>query len=182
MLDAWKQIQAPIQLRIAGDGDLAEIVRNAAASDPRIQLLGRLPGDQILQQMGQASALVFPSVWYEGQPKTIIESFATGTPVIASNLGSMSDMITPGKTGAHVIPGNATDLAATIERLFSTRALNGMRAACRREFESQYTADANYRGLMSVYESALESATVKNPAEIKTVPDPVFISSANSQR
>ena len=180
MLDAWKQIASPIPLKIAGDGELADLVRNAAASDPRIQLLGRLPVDQILQQMGQAAALIFPSVWYEGQPKTIIESFAAGTPVIASNLGSMSDMITPGKTGEHVAPGNAAELAATVEQLFAGHTLSAMRSACRREFESLYTAEANYRGLMSIYESALDPA---DPAagrpEMKTVPDPVFISNAH---
>jgi len=157
LLDAWKELQGGIRLKIAGDGELASLVRDAAATDPRIQYLGRLSPDQVFDLMGQASALIFPSVWYEGLPKTILESFARGTPVIASNLGSMSGLITPGRTGEHFIPGDPADLAATITRLFSNGSLQSLRASTRDEFESRYTADANYRMLMEVYESVTRS-------------------------
>jgi glycosyltransferase involved in cell wall biosynthesis len=153
MLKAWKQIRGDIQLKIAGDGELAPLVRDAAASDSRIHFVGRLPSDQIYDLLGHAAALVFPSVWYEGLPKTILESFAKGTPVIASNLGSMSDLITDGRTGAHFTPGNPADLARTITRLFAGDELQAMRSIAREEFEQLYTGDANYRMLMDVYES-----------------------------
>ena len=151
-MNAWKILRADIQLKIAGDGELAPLVRDAAASDPRIEYLGRLSPERVSDLMGRASALIFPSVWYEGLPKTILESFARGTPVIASNLGSMSDLITPGRTGEHFIPGDANDLAATVTRMFADDTLQSLRPGVRDEFESRYTADANYRMLMDVYE------------------------------
>jgi len=157
LLNAWKQLHGDIPLKIAGDGELASVVRDAAATDPRIEYIGRLPPDQVYDLMGQATALIFPSVWYEGLPKTILESFARGTPVIASNLGSMSDLITPGRTGEHFTPGDPAELATTITRLFSDGSLQSLRASVRDEFESRYTADANYRMLMDVYESVTRS-------------------------
>jgi glycosyltransferase involved in cell wall biosynthesis len=153
LLQAWKQLHGNIKLKIAGDGELANLARDAAANDPRIEFVGRLPPGQVYEVMGQARALIFPSVWYEGLPKTILESFARGTPVIASNLGSMSSLITPQRTGAHFNPGDPADLASTITRLYSDNSLHAMRAGTREEYESQYTADANYRMLMDVYES-----------------------------
>ncbi len=157
LLKAWKQLRGDIQLKIAGDGEMASAVRDAAAVDPRIHFMGRLPQDQVYDVMGQASALMFPSVWYEGLPKTILESFARGTPVVASNLGSMSDLIVEGRTGAHFTPGNPADLARTVARLFTGNELESMRSSTREEFESLYTGDANYRMLMDVYESVLRT-------------------------
>ncbi len=154
LLNAWNLLKAPITLKIAGDGDLAEPVRAAAAGDPRIQWLGRQPAAEIYRLMGEAAALVFPSLWYEGLPKTILESFAKGTPVIASRLGSMIHLIKDGQTGDHFNPGDPTDLAATMARIFADPTkLHSMRATARSEYELQYTAEANYRMLMDVYES-----------------------------
>jgi glycosyltransferase involved in cell wall biosynthesis len=153
LLKAWKQLPGDIRLKIAGDGELANLAREAAATDPRIEFIGRLPPDQIYELMGQATALIFPSVWYEGLPKTILESFARGTPVIASNLGSMSSLIVPGRTGDHFTAGSPADLAGAISRRFADGSLPAMRAGAREEFESRYTAEANYRMLMDVYES-----------------------------
>jgi glycosyltransferase involved in cell wall biosynthesis len=158
LLKAWKQLRSDIQLKIAGDGELAPMVRDAAASDPRIQFVGRLPTDQIYDLLGHAAALIFPSVWYEGLPKTILESYAKGTPVIASNLGSMSDVIVDGRTGAHFTSGNPADLARTITRLFASGELVAMRKSVREEFDTLYTGDANYRMLMDVYESVSQGA------------------------
>ncbi len=157
LLNAWKQLPGDTGLKIAGDGELAAAVRDAAASDPRIQFLGRIPPDQVFDLMGESTALIFPSVWYEGLPKTIIEAYARGTPVIASNLGSMADLITPGRTGAHFIPGDAADLAAVLKRMLASGELQSLRATAREEFEAHYTADANHRMLMEVYESVTQS-------------------------
>ena len=157
MLQAWKQLSAPIELRIAGDGDMAQAVKEAAAADPRIKFVGRLPVEKIAEMMGQAAALIFPSVWYEGLPKTIVEAFARGTPVIASRLGSMTELITDGQTGAHFTAGDADSLAATVARLFANDSLKKMRPTVREQFESYYTAEANYRMLMDIYETVAQS-------------------------
>ena len=152
LLKAWKHLPERLELKIAGDGELAPLVRDAAATDPRIHFVGRLPPHQINDLMGKAAALIFPSVWYEGLPKTILESYARGTPVIASKLGSMIELIEDGKTGRHFNPGDAVDLAATVSRAFADGSLAAMRSAVRERFVSRYTADANYKMLMEVYD------------------------------
>ena len=152
LLKAWKLLPDPIELKIAGDGELAPHVRDAAANNPRIHFVGRLPSDQVNDLMGKAAALIFPSVWYEGLPKTIIEAYARGTPVIGSNLGSMTDLIQDGITGAHFSPGDPIDLAATLSRLLGSRALPTMRPAARDRYLSRYTPEANYQILLEIYQ------------------------------
>ena len=156
LLSAWKKLGAAIPLKIMGDGELAPAVRDAAAGDSRIEWLGRRPLDEVYHRMGEAAALVFPSLWYEGLPKTIIESFAKGTPVIASRLGSMAELIADGRTGVHFTAGDSDDLAAAVGRLLAdANRLQSMRLEARKEFEARYTADQNARMLSAVYDSAL---------------------------
>jgi glycosyltransferase involved in cell wall biosynthesis len=109
--------------------------------------------------MKNAFALIFPSVWYEGLPVTIVEAYAAGLPVIAGKLGSMSTLIVHGQTGLHFRHGDSDDLAARIEWAFAHPAeLARMRRQARVEFEAKYTAKQNYEMLMNVYEMALEQS------------------------
>ena len=71
-----------------------------------------------LRIVADATCLLLPSLWYEGFPRTIVEAFACGTPVIASRLGSMIDLIDDGRTGLLFEPGNAGDLVTNIRQLF----------------------------------------------------------------
>ena len=64
-----------------------------------IEYLGRQPREKVLSLMRDATALIFPSVWYEGFPMTILEAYASGLPVVASDLGSMASIIADKITG-----------------------------------------------------------------------------------
>ena len=106
--------------------------------------------------MREARVLIFPSECYEGSPMTIIEAFACGLPVIASNLGSMAEAVTHGKTGLLFDPGDAMDLARKVRWAFEhPQAVEAMRVAARREFEEKYTAERNYEMLMAIYATAI---------------------------
>ncbi len=71
---------------------------------------GLLGKEDVQHLMRSSTALVFPSIWYEGMPMTILEAFSLGTPVIASNLGAMASMIQHGVNGLHFEAGNPTSL------------------------------------------------------------------------
>ena len=155
LLAAWRKLQPNLQLRIVGDGEGADDVRAAAAADPRIQWLGPQPIETVYRLMGEATALVFPSVWYEAQPKTVIEAMAVGTPVIASGRGAAAGMVRHGVTGVHFETGNATALAAAVEAVADGPS-SDMRTAARAEYLRQYTPDQNYARLMEIYAAARE--------------------------
>lgn len=91
LLTAFKN--SPFKLKIAGDGPLRYKVMEALKESSAITYLGNLNHTEVLDEMRKAQALIFPSVWYEGMPMTIIEAFSSGTPVIASNIGAMTSMI-----------------------------------------------------------------------------------------
>ena len=158
LLAAWQRLARPVPLKIVGDGPLAEQVKAAAAANPNIEYLGRRPLAELLDVIGGAACLVMPSVWYETFGRTIIEAYAKGTPVVASRLGAMAELVDEGRTGLLFEAGNAADLAAAVDRLLADpAALAQMRQAARREFEDKYTAAANYRQLMALYDRACDA-------------------------
>jgi len=156
LFQAWERIGEKMPLKIVGDGQLADTVADAIQKLKGVEWLGRQPKEQVLALMKEATVLVFPSLWYEGFGLTIIEAYAVGLPVIASNLGSPSSLVDHGRTGLHFRPGDPGDLAAQIELVLTHPAeLTQMRQEARAEFEAKYTAGRNYQMLMNIYERVL---------------------------
>ncbi len=164
MIDAWKTAACPGRLIVAGEGPLAALVAREASQTPSIVHLGRRPLEEIYRLLGDARALVFPSTWYEGMPRIIVEALSRGTPVIASDLGSMTEMITEGRNGRHVEPGDAGSLARAMRSAFDrTEEMYSMRASARNEFELKYTAERNYDLLMGIYSRVLGYEAAAEP-------------------
>ena len=152
-------------LKIVGDGPLAPTVKLAAEQNSRIEWLGSRSLTEVLTLVGDATMLVMPSIWYETFGRTIIEAYACGTPVIASNLGAMAELVVDGETGLLFAPGNADDLAAKVRSLASDSArLSAMRRAARLEFEAKYTAESNYHQLIELYSRAMANHGVEADA------------------
>src|SRR5690606_5262065 len=108
LLDAFTRTDH--QLRIAGDGPLREQVIAAAQASPNITYLGNLSRTAIGHQLAECTALLFPSIWFEGLPMTLLEAFAAGTPVIVSDLGAMRSLVHEGQNGWRFAANDATAL------------------------------------------------------------------------
>lgn len=163
LLTAWKHLNLAYPLKIVGDGPLAKQVSEAAKQIPSIEWLGRRSPSEVYELMGQAVFLVFPSEWYEGLPRTVIEAFAKGTPVIASKIGSLTGLIEHGRTGFHFRPGDAQNLAAIIEwALAHPIDISTMRQAAREEFLAKYTSEVNYQQLIEIYTLLSKKAHSQN--------------------
>jgi glycosyltransferase involved in cell wall biosynthesis len=159
ILDAWNQESLLPNLHIVGEGPELPLAEEAAKRDPRIQVFGKLPHAQLLVKMGEATAIMITSLWYETFGRTIVESFSKGTPVIASNLGAMAELVRDGITGVKFEAGDARSLIDAVQRLTKQHTdLASIRSNCRREFEERYTPEANYKQLIAIYERAIEVA------------------------
>ncbi|HBE19602.1 MAG TPA: glycosyl transferase family 1 [Cyanobacteria bacterium UBA11149] len=156
LIAAWKHLGGKTPLKIVGDGPQAFRVAEVVKDLPGIELLGRLSQKEVLDLMKEALVLIFPSLWYEGFPMTIVEAYAVGVPVIASQIGSLSSLMDSYRTGIHFRPGDAEDLAAKVEWTLSHPAeLSQMRRNARAEFEGKYTAKANYQKLIEIYQEMM---------------------------
>ncbi len=159
LLQAWQHLNHDLGLKILGDGPLAQAVADAAARDRRISWLGHQAPEDVFKLIGDAKFLIMPSVWYEAFGLTMIEAYAKGTPVIASRMGAMTELVQPNKTGFLYEPGKACALAETVSAaLDQPECLKSMRTAARKAYERLYSASANYKQLLTLYETAIEDS------------------------
>lgn len=166
LLAAWEQLSEDIPLKIVGGGPLESQVREAAANDPRIEYMGFCDTQAVYGLMGKAGCLMFPSIWYEGLPKTIVESFACGTPVLTSDIGAQAEVVVQSETGLHFKVGDAEDMRYQIALMFGDRLkLSEMRRTARETYEKLYGESENYHRLMEVYEIAMRNVS---SAKVKT--------------
>ncbi|RZI85809.1 MAG: glycosyltransferase family 1 protein [Rubrivivax sp.] len=118
--------------------------------------LGFRPLPEVLSLMASAAYLVLPSVCYEGFPRTIVEAYACGLPVIASRLGSMAELVDDGQTGLLFTPGDPADLAAKLAWAAANPAeMRRMGQIGRERYEQRFTPDINHRELLHIYEQAI---------------------------
>jgi glycosyltransferase involved in cell wall biosynthesis len=140
-----------VQIDVVGEGPEAESVRGCR----QMQWAGWLPSEEVYRRMAQAAYLVMPSLWYENFPRTLVEAFACGLPVIASRLGALEELVEDGRTGLHFTPGDSADLARKLMWAESNPdAMRRMGLEARREYERRYTPEVNYARLIEIYEEA----------------------------
>lgn len=172
LLRAWAQMPASATLRIVGDGPSRPQLEAMAQGYSNVEFLGWLPRERVFESMKGARFLVFPSEWYENLPLAIIEAFACGVPVLASGLGAMQELVEHGRTGLLFRPGDPEDLARTMVHAWNQREyMVRLGHQARREYETKYTAAANYRQLIDIYTQVLAKRALA--AEPQPVPTPV---------
>ena len=119
--------------------------------------IGRIDQDRFAAESQQraARAVVFPSIWEEPFGLTIIEAYASGTPVIAARVGAPAELVEDGVTGLTFRPGDAEDLAQRLRwALTHPTEMAAMGAEARRRYDARFTAEANHRDLLAVYAEA----------------------------
>ncbi|WOH84247.1 glycosyltransferase [Bradyrhizobium sp. BEA-2-5] len=142
-----------VPLRVVGEGP--ERAALEARAPDHVTFLGGLSRDEVLREMANARALVVPSLWYEGFPMVVVEAFARGTPVVASEIGGLAEVVSDGKTGALVPPGDAAALRKRISEVLGAAELTaGWGRAARAAYLERYVPDENCRLLEAIYARA----------------------------
>lgn len=150
--------RANFPLRIAGDGP--ELAALRARATDNVTFLGSISRADVALEMSSAAALVVPSLWYEGFPMVVVEAFSRGTPVIASALGALAEIVSDGVTGLHSPAGNVNTLIECVNRLLGDPAFTSRCGkAARDTFCRLYTPEKNLIQLESIYQKFAETTT-----------------------
>lgn len=149
-------------LKVAGVGPCASLLEGLRGT----QILGHLTPSVLKHEMSSAIAVVAPSVCYETFGMVVVEAFAAKTPVIASNIGVLPNLVKDGVTGILFESGNAQDLA--VKMLWAQQhpeQMAQMGKNARTLYQAEFTAERNYQQLMAIYQDAI--AEVKENARQK---------------
>lgn len=115
-----------------------------------VEFLGEVGGAAKLALLGGATCLLNPLAWSEPFGMVMIEALACGTPVVATPVGAVPEIVDDGITG--FIRAGATDLCDALRRVSTLD-----RGACRAAAEERFSADRMVRDHVRVYESVVRS-------------------------
>lgn len=109
--------------------------------------------DGVLSRLIESSRFtVLPSLWYENQPYSIMESYAFGKPVVASNIGGIPELVKNGKTGLLFDHRSEHDLALKIKRLWDNPSrIRRMGKFAKNYSTSTFSPEAHYSQIINVY-------------------------------
>lgn len=167
LLKAWTLLKSPTALKIVGDGQLSSEVQEFCRQNPTAEWLGTKSASELKDLMGAASLFVFPSEWYEPFGRVAIESFAKGTPVAASNMAAMAEIVEDGVNGFLFHPGDSQDLAFKLQWAQDhPDQLNLLRQSARHCYEQKYTASQNCDLLIHAYQLAQRKASLAKASAV----------------
>ena len=155
LAEAWTKYKPHLPLKVVGQGE-SKHLRSALLESGRVEMLGWQSQEEVLELMAEATCLILPSRWYETFGRTMAEALSRGTPVVASNLGAMAELVRHEETGFLFPPGDAAALAQSVNRIAEdTPGTQCMRERARRDFLARFTRDRSYRQLQTIYSAAL---------------------------
>jgi glycosyltransferase involved in cell wall biosynthesis len=144
-------------LDVVGEGPEGESLaaRAHAVAPGRVRFHGRVPKASVLEHLRSARVAVVPSRWYENQPIALLEAFAAGVPVVASDVGGLPELVVPGRTGTLVPMNDPAALAAALRAYLEDpdRAVREGREA-RRRVEEEFSAADHLDRLHECYSEA----------------------------
>ena len=157
LLKAFQKLDK-IDLKIAGEGNQEDKLKKFVCESniSCVEFLGFVTGSHKWKLLQNARFSVIPSQCYEHFPRSVLESFSQGTPVIASRIGGLPELIEDGRNGLLFEPGDSDDLAQKIDYLYrnSDKVLEMSRYA-RKCVEERYSAERHYERLMAICKRAI---------------------------
>lgn len=161
LLEAWRALDDAPRLKIIGSGPLDAEVRAFAASHSAVEMLGQVSRPRVIEELRRARALIAPMLWFENFPLTVCEAMACECPIIAADTANLREILNDGNAGVMFRSGDAAALAQAVLLTHMDATLRArIAAAGKQEYESTYTADANYRALRDIYGAAMSRKLV----------------------
>jgi glycosyltransferase involved in cell wall biosynthesis len=148
---------ARAHLIVAGDGELAQTLRNRAAA---LGIAGRVHFLGMRRDVGNvlsaAGVFVLPSLW-EGLPLALVLAMGAGVPVVSTAVGGIPELVEDGRTGLLVRPADSLELGRALSQLLADPELCcRLAAAARTAVRPRFGIDACVASVTTLYDRLLE--------------------------
>lgn len=151
LIDSWCPELG--RLVIAGDGPDAVALRSLGER-AGVEFIGVVPPAEVPFLLARARALLFPSRSFEGMPRAVLEAYAAGVPVIASDAGALPEVVTENETGL-LVAGTREAWAGAMGRLGDDLETQRLGDGAWERWRDRYSPDRGLGALKEVYARAL---------------------------
>ena len=153
LLHAMQRLPS-LHLIVAGEGPERRSLEQVATGLglANVEFAGQMERAALDRAIASSRFTILPSHAYETLGKTILESYAEGRAVVATDLGSRRELVRPGKTGLLYKAGSVDELVAAIQLLSLQPELADEMGRAGQEQLRNYTPESHYEALVSLYE------------------------------
>ncbi len=147
---AWRAKDVPLEIA----GSVSELLASRLPEilSENAKYVGLKHGQELTDLIHNALAVVLPSICYENQPFSVLEAFASGKPVIASDLGGMTELVAHGERGLLVKPGDPAALAEALHWAITNRTCMKVMGSNARQYALEnHSPEIHYQSLMDIY-------------------------------
>ena len=175
LLEAARALPAEVSLVLCASSpdtpELAARLQAAVAGRSRVQWINAmLPVPEVVQLYSHAAVFACPSI-YEPFGLINLEAMACGTPVVASRVGGIPEVVVDGETGWLVPPGDAAALAEALRGALADPArARRMGEAGRRRVEAHFSWDRIAEHTLAVYRDAIAAKAAARAAAHREAP------------
>ena len=135
---------------------LVSLVKKLGVDD-NVEFLGKISNEKISQIYQEVDVVVVPSIWPENCSIVILESHASGRPVIATNVGGNPELVDDGKTGYVIDPKNSNQIAEKIVQILSDEKLaRVMSENARKRAEKEFDIRTHVNSILEIYRNVLD--------------------------
>jgi len=158
LAEVAKSMPDDVIFRFVGDGPLYDWLEEELAEEieaGKVELTGWVDHDDVPRELNKMKLLVMPSQPTEGLPTTILESLACGTPVYATAVGGVIDVVSDNETGFIMANRNSNTMVEDIQDIVMYDNLKGTSQQGRTRITAEYDFEAavqRYRNLLARYE------------------------------
>jgi glycosyltransferase involved in cell wall biosynthesis len=148
--------RARVSLRLLGAGPQAEqLHEEALKTGADAVFAGHLTGEALHAEIQASRATVLPAEWYENAPMSVLESYALGKPVIAADIGGMSEIVSHGESGWLFASGSIEQLADRLRSVadMPDSQLAEMGRKARHRVETEFTESLYQERIAELYSS-----------------------------
>ena len=152
LLEAWRLARVQdFELLVVGGGPEREALE--AMRVPSVRFTGSLEHREVLEILRSVRCLVFPSLWFEGEPMIVLEALAAGTPVLASDVGGISELLGHGSAGWLTRAGDVDAWGRSLRDLLNNADIDAKSRAARDIYLKRHTTQEGLLSLADSYES-----------------------------
>ena len=172
LLRAWAEAfpRGGARLTVVGTGDDEAALRRRAAGLEGVEFVGQFDHAATLRTMSGARAVIVPSRCFEVFPRTVVEAYALGVPVVASRLGSLVEIVEDGKTGVLFDHASPRELAEALRMLAASDEHSRELGSCARiAYETKLHPARVTEQLLACYGRAVEAKAARTSANRQEV-------------
>ena len=156
---------AGVAARLVIAGPSAEEVEPLLLEPEGVEIAGRVTDEEKWRLLGEADLLCAPSLGGESFGMVLTEAFASGTPVVASDIAGYRDVVRHGRDGLLVPVGDAVELGETLRSLARDPAGRAQMSVAARERAERFAWPRVAGEVIEVYEEALAVPVPEGRAE-----------------